>query len=50
MSDNALTRDELELLSSVVWQYRDSRDMSQPEWAEVTAIMDKLDGQLDELE
>ncbi len=43
MSDNLLTREELELVSEIVWIHRDERDMTQVEWAEIQGILDKLE-------
>ena len=43
---NDLTREELELVSEIVWIYRDDRDMTQHEWAEIQLILDKLDDQI----
>jgi hypothetical protein len=46
MDDNQLTREELEWVSEIVYIYRDDRDWTQHEWAELQGILDKLDSQL----
>lgn len=45
---NELSVEQLEWLGEIVWQYRDDRDWTQNEWAELQDIMDKLDGQIEE--
>jgi hypothetical protein len=51
MADNRndLGRDELEWLSEIVYEYRDSRDWTHHEWGDLQNILDKLDAQLDGL-
>jgi hypothetical protein len=48
MSDE-LTREELEWVSEIVYIYRDDRDWTQHEWAELQTILDKLDTKIENL-
>jgi hypothetical protein len=46
MSDE-LSREELEWLSEIVYIYREDRDWTQNEWAELETIINKLDAKLE---
>ena len=48
MSDE-LTREELEWVSEIVYIYREDRDWTQHEWAELQIILDKLDTKIENL-
>jgi hypothetical protein len=47
MSAEQLTREELEWVGEIVWQYREDRDWTQGEWAELQTILDKVDSLLE---
>jgi hypothetical protein len=48
MSDD-LSREELEWVSEIVYQYQDASDWTHHEWAELQTILDKLDKQIESL-
>lgn len=45
-----LSREELEWVSEIVYIYRDDRDCTQREWAQLQTILDKLDAQIEGLQ
>lgn len=50
MSSSELTREELEWVAEIVYIYRDDRDWTQPEWANLQLILDKLDAQIEAIQ
>jgi hypothetical protein len=48
MDEEFLTLEELEFLMDLIIAYQDSRDLTQREWANTKALLDKLDAKYEE--